>query len=49
MRLIEGSSPDNGRVEICDNGQWRAICDAEWSDEEARVVCRQLGRPSYGV
>ena len=32
-----------GRVEMCDEGEWKSICDRKWGDEEAEVVCRQLG------
>ena len=28
-----------GRVEICQNGAYRSLCDAGWDDEDARVLC----------
>ena len=50
VRLVDGSQPTEGRVEICLNGAWGTICDIErtWGAEEATVVCRQLGLPHTG-
>ena len=33
-----------GRIEICINNQWSAICSQGWSDLDAIVTCRQLGQ-----
>ena len=43
VRLINGSNEYNGRVEVCYNGYFGTICQDNWSIEDARVVCRQLG------
>ena len=32
-----------GRVEMCDGAYWRVVCDVEWTNEDASVVCGQLG------
>ena len=45
VRLTEGSSPNEGRVEISVNGIWGTVCDDFWSIEDAYVVCRMLGLP----
>ena len=43
LRLVGGTNESEGRVEICINNAWGAICDSGFTKEEAKVVCRQLG------
>ena len=47
---LEGSSRSaEGRVEICEqremgsNLEWRLVCNAGWDENEATVVCEELG------
>lgn len=35
-----------GNVEILHEGQWGNVCDDEWDNSEADVICRQLGYPA---
>ena len=43
VRLIDGPNDFNGRVEICDEEEWKSVCDHGWNRNDAFVVCRQLG------
>ena len=39
---MDGRNEYEGRVEVCDGGEWKTVCDRMWHEEEAKVVCRQL-------
>ena len=43
IRLIGGSYPWEGRVEIYFSGIWGTITDSDWTSDDAHVVCRKMG------
>ena len=45
VRLVGGQFPNVGRVEVYFNNQWGTVCSNGWSNDDARVICRQLGYP----
>ncbi|CAG9833034.1 unnamed protein product [Diabrotica balteata] len=43
LRLVGGTYPGEGRVEIKHNGIWGTICDDDFNEDAAKVVCKSLG------
>ena len=46
IRLVDGTSHSNGRLELLWRGQWGTICNSYgyyWDYQDTQVACRQLG------
>ncbi|XP_053388149.1 deleted in malignant brain tumors 1 protein-like [Mercenaria mercenaria] len=43
IRLIGGRGNFEGTVDVMENGHWGSICDRNFTDQDATVVCRALG------
>ena len=48
VRIREGGDY-SGHVQVCIGGVWGSICSNDyWNNEDASVLCRQLGFSPYG-
>ena len=43
LRLADGRTPTEGRVEVRLNGVWHSVCDNMFDTTDAAVVCYTLG------
>lgn len=44
---INGDYFNGGRVEVCYDGTYRPVCDENWTDSDAQVLCNYIGYSSY--
>ena len=42
VRLVNGTTLQEGRLEVCISSSWGTVCHNGWNFAHARVVCRQL-------
>ena len=49
VRLAGGTSPANGRVEVCINGFWTSLCSVNFDTVEANIVCAEVGHQGLGA
>ena len=48
IKLVNGTTVMEGRVEICYNNTYHTVCDDQWDVLDAMVVCAQLGYNKTG-
>ena len=48
VRLVGGLSSADGRVELCHDNHFGTVCEENWTNEEAGIVCSQLGFSKEG-
>ena len=49
IRLVNGTSYREGRVEVCVGGRWGTVCGDGWTNEDAGHVCEYFGYPREGI
>ena len=47
IRLAQGPSPNEGFLEVRENGRWKNLCDKYWGNRNSKVICRELGYTKY--
>ncbi|KAK3595702.1 hypothetical protein CHS0354_026923 [Potamilus streckersoni] len=49
VRIVDGPSCIEGRVEIWYHGRWGRVCDNRWDKLDGEVICRMLGYSTSSV
>jgi hypothetical protein len=45
VRLVDGSSQYEGRLEVWHDNTWGTVCDDIFGTQDATVVCKMLNYP----
>ena len=43
VRLVRGSDPSEGQVELCVSQFWHPVCDDGFTVNETQLICKALG------
>lgn len=46
VRLRGGSHGNEGRLEVCANGLWKAVCTDQLSSEHVEEICTSIAGPN---
>ena len=46
VRVVGGDGVSYGTVQVCIDEIWGLITDSGWDDDDATVICKQLGQIS---
>ena len=49
VRLVDGASPNEGKVQMCINGVWGVVCLRYLYTHDVGVICHQLGFQREGL
>ena len=49
VRLEDGPNVREGRVEVCINNAWGTVCNIQFGDEDATVICKQMNFSDQGI
>lgn len=43
LRLVDGITPNRGRLEILKDGLWGTVCSSHFDKVDGDVACKQMG------
>ncbi|XP_064397372.1 scavenger receptor cysteine-rich domain superfamily protein-like isoform X2 [Halichondria panicea] len=49
IRFVGGATDNEGKVEICNDSRWIAICSNGWTEQDAGQMCQKFGFASIGA